>query len=87
MKNELERQELPKWFNGRVYDSGDFVTNRFTGQSIELTAIELSMYDLVMGITLMMEMGLGTDRMARDHKKVLSWFMKRNAEAYKVLLD
>ena len=53
-----KKQELPKWFNGAKYDEGEVVQNRFTGQSIELNNIELSMYDFVMGATMTTEMGL-----------------------------
>ena len=40
---------MPKWFDGTVYSSGGTVSNPFTGESAELTAEELSMYDLIMG--------------------------------------
>ena len=43
------KQEMPKWFDGTVYSTGDTVSNPFTGESVELTAEELSMYDLIMG--------------------------------------
>ena len=31
-----KEQTLPKWFNGDIYDEGDIVANRFTGEEIEL---------------------------------------------------
>ena len=46
---EMEKQVMPEWFNGVVYGEGDRVSNPFTGESVELTAEELSMYDLIMG--------------------------------------
>ena len=59
---ERRNRELPKWFKGVTYDEGDVVENRFTGQSIELNNIELSMYDFVMGASLASESGwLTTD--------------------------
>jgi hypothetical protein len=82
-----EKQKLPKWFNGECYTRGDIVRNRFTGEGIGLTAKELSMYDLIMGITTLMEMGKYNQRMINDHRKGLSWFRKNNPEAYMVLLD
>jgi hypothetical protein len=84
-----KKQELPKWFNGVTYDEGDVVENRFTGQSIELNNIELSMYDFVMGATMTAEMGWSTanNEIVRDLRKGLSWFRQNNAEAYMVLLD
>lgn len=84
-----KKQELPKWFNGVTYDEGDVVENRFTGQSIELNNIELSMYDFVMGATMTAEMGWSTtnNEIVKDLRKGLSWFRQNNAEAYMVLLD
>ncbi len=84
-----KKQELPKWFNGTKYNEGDVVENRFTGQSIELNNIELSMYDFVMGATMTTEMGWSTanNEIVRDLRKGLSWFRQNNAEAYMVLLD
>jgi hypothetical protein len=46
----MTRVELPKWFNGQKYDEGDTVTNPFSGQSYELTAEELSMYDFKLNL-------------------------------------
>ena len=84
-----KKQELPKWFNGAVYDEGDFVQNRFTGESIMLNNIELSMYDFVMGATMTSELGMSTvnDNIVKDLRKGLSWFRQNNAKAYMVLLD
>tara|TARA_R100000541_G_scaffold28894_1_gene38150 strand:+ start:213 stop:476 length:264 start_codon:yes stop_codon:yes gene_type:complete len=83
------KQELPKWFKGATYDEGEVVENRFTGQSIELNNIELSMYDFVMGANMVSELGMSTtnDEIVRDLRKGLSWFRQNNAEAYMVLLD
>ena len=76
---EMEKQVMPKWFNGTVYKSGDTVTNPFTGESAELTAEELSMYDLIMGAQMVQRYELV--------RKGLDWFRRENAEAYMVLLD
>ena len=82
------KQEIPKWFNGTIYEQGEEVQNRFSGESIELTAEELSMYDFVMGATMMMETsGFGGAKLAGDLRKGLNWFRKNNPEAYMVLLD
>jgi len=81
------KQELPKWFKGATYDEGEVVENRFTGQSVELNNIELSMYDFVMGANMTLEMNVGGDEIVRDLRKGLSWFRQNNAEAYMVLLD
>lgn len=76
---EMEKQIMPKWFNGIVYESGDVVTNPFTGETAELTAEELSMYDLIMGA----QVTQNYDVM----QKGLDWFRRANGEAYMTLLD
>ena len=81
------KQELPKWFNGELYDEGAVVENRFSGFSIELTAVELSMYDFIVGTQLCFEMGMQSEKMISDFQKGLNWFRKHNAEAYMILLD
>ena len=85
---ELDKQKLPKWFTGQLYDEGAEVTNRFGGDSCYLNNVELSMYDFIMGATQMYEMGgLGEMNVVKDLRKGLDWFRKNNAEAYMVLLD
>ena len=73
------KQEMPKWFDGQVYSEGDTVSNPFTGDSVELTAEELSMYDLIMGAQMLNQWDI--------MQKGLGWFRRENAEAYMVLLD
>ena len=87
MSTMKTKQKLPKWFNGTVYEDGDTVANRFTGEKIELNNIELSMYDLIMGATIMIEMGFHNDKILTDHRKGLQWFRTHNPTAYMVLLD
>ena len=85
---ELDRKQLPKWFNGEVYDKGATVRNRFSGEEYELNNVELSMYDFVIGSTMVLEMYGGykhTD--VSLLRKGLDWFRQHNAEAYMVLLD
>ena len=88
MSTKTTKQQLPKWFNGEVYDKGDTVRNRFSGEEYELNAMELSMYDFIIGSTMVLEMPGGykhTD--VSLLRKGLDWFRKNNAEAYMVLLD
>ena len=91
--NIKTKQELPKWFNGELYEEGGTVRNRFSGEEYELNAMELSMYDFVIGSSIMSEMGMDAYGFAPDHRivknlrKGLDWFRKHNAEAYMVLLD
>ena len=80
--------KLPKWFNGEVYKDGATVQNRFSGEEYELNNIELSMYDFIIGSTMVLEMSGGykhTD--VNELRKGLDWFRQHNAEAYMVLLD
>ena len=83
------KQKLPSWFDGVLYEEGDAVTNPYSGEEIELTAEELSMYDFCMGATFVYEMGgLSVDgKILKDLRKGLDWFRKHNSEAYMVLLD
>ena len=83
-----KKQQLPKWFKGELYEEGAVVRNRFGGGEIELNNIELSMYDFVIGSSIVMEMSGGykhTD--VNELRKGLDWFRKNNPEAYMVLLD
>ena len=84
-----EKQKLPLWFDGVLYEEGDTVTNPYSGEEIELTAVELSMYDFCMGATFVYEMGgLSVDgKILKDLRKGLDWFRKNNPKAYMVLLD
>jgi hypothetical protein len=89
---ELDKQKLPKWFTGQLYDEGAEVTNRFGGDSCYLNNVELSMYDFIMGATMVVEMrgdrrSLMDASMITDLRKGLDWFRKNNASAYMVLLD
>ena len=79
--------KLPKWFQGELYKKGETVTNPFSGQSYELTAEELSMYDFIIGASDMIEMGFYMPKTSEDLRKGLDWFRKNNAEAYMKLLD
>jgi hypothetical protein len=83
------RHKLPKWFNGECYTRGDTVQNRFSGEEYELDAAELSMYDFIMGATMVYEMqGFNVNpKIVKDLRKGLDWFRKHNARAYMVLLD
>ena len=83
----MTKVELPEWFQGEVYTEGAEVTNRFGGDSCQLTAEELSMYDFIIGASNMMELGFYAPKNIDDMRKGLDWFRKNNAEAYMKLLD
>ena len=78
-------KQLPKWFKGEVYKDGATVRNRFSGEEYKLNAMELSMYDFIIGASTVAAMGLDTDIVSL--RKGLDWFKQHNAEAYLVLLD
>ena len=73
------QKPLPKWFDGQVYTEGNTVSNPYTGKTADLSAEELSMYDLIRGA-----------EFTRNYKilqKGLDGFRRANAEAYMTLLD
>ena len=87
-------QQIPKWFDGDVYEEGGIVENPFSGQKYTLTAKELSIYDFIIGCQLYIETMYGGDMfdprtasIQRDMAKGLTWFRKVNPKAYMVLLD
>ena len=90
-----KKQTTPKWFKGVVYDKGTTVTNPFSGESYELNALELSIYDFIMGANIVLEEAYEKDVEPNDRlRKIydnlhdgLDWFKEHNAKAYMVLLD
>ena len=86
--------KLPKWFNGTIYDTGETVTNPFSGEEYKLTNLELSMYDFIMGAQMTFAVHQEkqpnipiSEKLIKDFEKGLDWFRKNNSEAYMVLLD
>ena len=79
-RNKPNVLPLPKWFNGILYTDGAMVMNRFSHESIELTASELSMYDYIMGCTVL-------NKYDATFNKAMNWFRRANPDAYMVLLD
>lgn len=88
MSTKTQMKPLPKWFNGDVYPKGDIVENIFTGEPAELNANELSMYDFIMGATMILERkGFASQKLVNEHRKGLDWFRVANPSAYMTLLD
>ena len=89
VKGKLKaKQQLPKWFRGELYEEGAEVTNRFGGDSCYLNNVELSMYDFVIGSSMLVEMSGGYKHTnVNELRKGLDWFRKNNPEAYMILLD
>tara|TARA_B100000902_G_C27004679_1_gene761625 strand:+ start:315 stop:572 length:258 start_codon:yes stop_codon:yes gene_type:complete len=82
-----KKQVKPDWFKGVVYDKGTTVQNRFGGDSYELNALELSIYDYIIGASNAVELGMHHDKLITDLRKGLDWFKENNPKAYMVLLD
>ena len=55
MISKKKEQTLPKWFKGMIYKEGETVTNPFSGESYELTGVELSLYDFIIGCQMMFD--------------------------------
>ena len=85
----MKKQELPKWFDGTVYEKGSVVENPFSGEYCRLNNIELSMYDFIIGCNAVLEINIlpQPSKMLDKMRKGLTWFRKNNPEAYMVLLD
>ena len=83
------KQIKPEWFEGVVYYKGTTVQNPFSGETYKLNALELSIYDFIMGATIVCETkGFNANpKIVKDLRKGLDWFKQYNAKAYMVLLD
>ena len=91
------KQKIPKWFEGTIYENGAKVRNPFSGETFELNALELSIYDFVVGANQVLENVFDngdfgepnkkTKQLVKDLYKGLDWFRDNNAKAYMVLLD
>ena len=75
----MSKQTLPEWFDAELYEEGDTVANRFSGEEAKLTATELSMYDFVMGASIMIEMGMSDPSIVKDLRRGLDWFRENNS--------
>jgi|TARA_B110000914_G_scaffold217234_1_gene223111 hypothetical protein len=86
---KTKEQVVPKWFKGEIYEEGDMVTNKFSGEDFVLNALELSIYDFIMGSQYVFEMAPKTitQKQVSEFQKALTWFRKNNVDAYFVLLD
>jgi len=90
-----KKQVKPKWFSGVVYKEGTTVQNPFSGETYKLNALELSIYDFIMGANIVLEEAFEnkvepndkTEKITKDLYKGLNWFRSNNAKAYMVLLD
>ena len=88
-KKSKTEQKLPKWFKGMVYKEGAEVRNPFSVESYELTGVELSLYDFIIGCQMVFDSvpNTMTSKRIDEFQKALMWFRQNNPEAYYVLLD
>ena len=88
-KKKSKEQTLPKWFKGMIYKEGAEVRNPFSGESYELTGVELSLYDFIIGCQMVFDSvpNSMTSKRIDEFQKALTWFRNNNPEAYYVLLD
>ena len=87
MKDKVKEQ-LPDWFEGEIYEVGDEVRNPYSGETVLLDAAELSMYDLVKGAEMVMQMGVADmDRCIDIMNQGKDWMLAKNPQAYMTLLD
>jgi len=90
-----KKQVKPKWFDGVVYQEGTDVRNPFSGETYKLNALELSIYDFIIGANIFLEQAFENkvepnkklEKITKDLYKGLDWFKSNNAKAYMVLLD
>lgn len=83
-----EKQTLPKWFDGEVYETGSEVVNSLSGYSCLLNAKELSMYDVIKGAEIAMTMGFTDMNLCNKIiKRGVDWFIANNPSAYYILLN
>jgi len=84
------KQKLPEWFKGSLYTEGLIVENPFSKEKYELNNVELSMYDFLIGCSMLFARSRSkrvNDQMIDDYQKGIRWFRQNNPEAYMVLLD
>jgi hypothetical protein len=74
-----ELKYLPDWFNGELYTQGAIVTNPKNCRTYELNALDLSIYDFIMGCVYI-------GKQDSTFVKALTWFRKTNPQGYQVLL-
>ena len=89
MESKTKKQQKPKWFQGEIYTEGSEVRNPFSGETYELNALELSIYDFIIGCQMIFDSmpNSVTNKRVTDFQKGLTWFRVNNPEAYYVLLD
>jgi hypothetical protein len=81
------KKTLPEWFDGEIYEEGCEVTNLYSGESCVLTGEELSMYDFIKGVEMILSHTTGDNSLVKRFYDGISWFQDNNPKAYMTLLD
>ena len=87
-KNDGTVIDLPAWFDGTLYDEGD--TIEYKGKEFKLSALELSIYDLLMGSYAMTESPASQFNpnyasFMINQKNCIEWFRVENPELFEAL--
>ena len=82
-----QEQNLPDWFQGNLYSTGDKVRNQTTGDSFWLTNVELSLYDYYQGLKYLMDVRGYDPEFAADVVKLERWFLQNNRNAHQALIN
>mgnify|MGYP003134334093 FL=1 len=78
----MTNRKLPKGFEGiEIFEDSEIVENPFSGESIEIPADAVAVYDTIMGLQLTKNPRWDLVRSGLD------WFRKHEPKAYMVLLD
>ena len=77
----------PEFFDGQIYSKGGEVTNPFSGESVLLDPISLSIYDFIKGCEAFHDVGMLDKSTLNDFDRCIDWFIKNNPKAYMILLD
>lgn len=82
--NKIKLNDPPHWFDGEIYEEGDFVKNLGTGKGVQLNNIEMSLWDMCSGFALTIKLTKSAD----TEEKIIDisqWFKQNNPEAHKIL--
>ena len=93
-QNKNSPKSVPSWFEGDVYEEGGKAQNRLSGESIELNALELSIYDFIEGSKMFIEISYSNDMsdertipLQKSIREGKLWFSDNNPKAYKILFE
>jgi len=83
----MKENKVPNWYDGNIYKKGGEATNPLTGEKILLGKLELSIYDLIIGMRTVKDSLL---ELPKNQLQTLDlaekWFKEVNPKAFKILL-